>query len=73
MGDIGAGIVDCRSQTCRVELHDDGTGRLRRSLMTLAHQLSETLPTFTANTLPRPKGGSKLGRLIMCWRPMFAD
>ena len=37
--------IDCRSQTCRVEIADDGSGRVLQRLPELTHRLSEKLPT----------------------------
>jgi len=41
-----------------VELHDDGSGSLGKSMPMLAQQLAGTLPTATANTIAEPGGGS---------------
>jgi hypothetical protein len=60
VGGLHADSVDCRSQTCRVELHDDGSGRLGKSMPVFALQLAGTLPTITASTVPQSSGGSTL-------------
>jgi hypothetical protein len=58
IGHIQADSIDCRSESCRVELHDDGTGRLGKSLPMLAIQVASALPTITANNVARPDGSS---------------
>jgi len=58
VGGIQADNIDCRSQSCRVELHDDGSGHFAKSLPLFALQLAGTLPNVTANTIPQPGGGS---------------
>ena len=58
VGGVQAQNIDCRSDTCRVELHDDGSGSLSKSMPMLAQQLAGTLPTATANTIAEPGGGS---------------
>jgi hypothetical protein len=59
-GGLQAENIDCRSSSCRVELHDDGTGRLTKSLPILAQQLAGSMPTVTANTIPRGDGTSNV-------------
>ena len=59
-GGIQAQNIDCRSDSCRVELHDDGSGSLSKSMPMLAQQLAGTLPTATANTIAEPGGGSTM-------------
>jgi hypothetical protein len=58
VGHIQADSIDCRSESCRVELHDDGTGRLTKSLPMLAIQVASALPAITANNIARPDGSS---------------
>lgn len=41
--------VDCRSQTCRVEITDDGSGKLRKLLPIFVHHVGPALPTMTAD------------------------
>lgn len=60
VGGIQADNIDCRSQSCRVELHDDGSGRLAKSLPLFVLQLAGTVSTMTANTIPQSGGGSTL-------------
>jgi hypothetical protein len=52
--------IDCRSQTCKVEIIDDGTGQVQRDLPLLASDLGETLPNVQAKH--QDLGG---GRLLM--------
>jgi hypothetical protein len=59
-GGLQAENIDCRSSSCRVELHDDGTGRLSKSLPIVAQQLAGSMPTVTANTIPRGDGTSNV-------------
>jgi hypothetical protein len=41
--------VECRSQTCRVEIADDGSGKLGKALPMFVHHVGPTLPTMTAD------------------------
>jgi hypothetical protein len=56
VGGLQAENIDCRSSSCRVELHDDGSGRLSKSLPILAQQLAGSMPNVTANTIPQGDG-----------------
>jgi len=56
VGGLQAETIDCRSNSCRVELHDDGTGRLSKSLPIVAQELAGSMPTITANTIPQGDG-----------------
>jgi hypothetical protein len=59
-GEQGGGIqaenIDCRSSTCRVELRDDSSSRIKNALPTLLMQIGESTPTVTANTIPLGNG-----------------
>lgn len=57
VGRMQADSIDCRSQTCRVELHDTGSGRLNRNVSMMVLQLAGALPNMTANSEVRPDGG----------------
>jgi len=59
-GALQAENIDCRSSSCRVELHDDGTGRLSKSLPIVALQLAGSMPTVTADTIPQEDGTSNV-------------
>jgi hypothetical protein len=58
VGGIQADNIDCRSDSCRVEVRDDGSGSLSKSMPMLAQQLAGTLPTITANNISQPNGES---------------
>jgi hypothetical protein len=58
VGGMQANNIDCRSDSCRVELHDDGSGRLSKSLPVFAIQLAGQMPSITANTIPQADGSS---------------
>jgi hypothetical protein len=60
VGGLQAENIDCRSSSCRVELHDDGTGRLSKSLPIVALQLAGSMPTVTAETIPQADGTSNV-------------
>jgi hypothetical protein len=60
VGGLQAESIDCRSSSCRVELHDDGTGQLAKSLPNLAQQLAGAMPTITANTVAQGDGTSNV-------------
>ena len=59
-GSIQAQNIDCRSGSCRVELPDDGSGRLSASLPLVALQLAAQTPNIVANTIPHGNGTSTL-------------
>jgi hypothetical protein len=58
VGHIRADRIDCRSESCRVELHGDLTGSLAKSVPILAIQVASALPAITANNVGRPDGSS---------------
>lgn len=58
MGHMQADSIDCRSDSCRVELHDDGSGQLNKNLPMMAQELSGTMPNITANSVTRPDGSA---------------
>jgi hypothetical protein len=60
VGGIQADNIDCRSESCRVELRDDGSGRLSKSMPMLAQQLVGTTPSITANNIAQANGDSTL-------------
>jgi hypothetical protein len=53
-----AGAIDCRSQTCRVELKNDGTGTLDKQLPLFAQTLGPVLPRIDA-AHERDPGGTE--------------
>jgi hypothetical protein len=48
--------VECRSRTCRVELEDDGSGQLGKSLPLFAQQVGQVLPNISADHVDEPDG-----------------
>ena len=48
--------VECRSQTCRVEITDDGSGAMAKDLPMFVHQLAETLPSMQADQIDDGNG-----------------
>ena len=52
--------IDCRSHTCRVELHDDGSGKLDPGLAELMPNLSGTLNRMYVNRADDPAGGKSV-------------
>jgi hypothetical protein len=60
VGGIQADNIDCRSSSCRIELHDDGSGRLAKSLPVFAQQLGGTMPNLTADNIPNGNGSSTM-------------
>jgi len=59
--------VECRSRTCRVELADDGSGELGQILPIFAQQVSEDLPSITADRV-EDAGGTAAMVLYMSRR-----
>jgi hypothetical protein len=56
IGHMQADSIDCRSDSCRVELHDD-SGQLNKNMRFVGQQLVGTLPNITGNSVVRPDGG----------------
>jgi hypothetical protein len=52
--------IECRAQTCRAELADDGTGDLAKSMPLFLQQLAGTLPSVTANEIESGDGGKRM-------------
>jgi hypothetical protein len=52
--------IECHSHTCRVELADDDTGELAKSMPVFLLQLGQTLPSVTANQVEDGAGGRTL-------------
>ncbi|MES2353484.1 MAG: hypothetical protein V4568_03605 [Pseudomonadota bacterium] len=50
--------VECRSHTCRVEIIDDGSGQLAKSMPLIAQRVAQTFPTMTANQIDQGNGTS---------------
>jgi hypothetical protein len=48
--------IECHSRTCRVEIADDNTGDLAKSLPLALLQLAQTLPYVTANHIQDSDG-----------------
>lgn len=48
--------VDCRSQTCRVEIADDGAGKLGKLIPMLAQRVGQSLPSITVNHVEDASG-----------------
>jgi hypothetical protein len=48
--------VDCRSRTCRVEIPDDGSGRVAEALPLFANELAATLPNMVAHQVVDASG-----------------
>jgi hypothetical protein len=60
VGEMQANNIDCRSDSCRVELHDDGSGRLGKSLPIFALQMAGQIPSITADTIAQADGSSTI-------------
>ena len=60
VGNIQANNIDCRADSCRVELRDDGSGSLAKSMPILAQQLAGALPSITASNISQANGDSTL-------------
>jgi hypothetical protein len=52
--------VECRSQTCRVEIADDGSGGLDKALPMFVHQLAQQLPSVTADRVDDGRGAASM-------------
>jgi len=48
--------VECHSRTCRVELADDGPGKLGVLLPMFAQQVGDQLPSVVADRIANPAG-----------------
>ena len=56
MGHMQADSIECRSESCRVELREDGSGQLNKSIPILAIRLAGMLQNITADSVTRPDG-----------------
>jgi len=54
--------VECRDQTCRVEIEDDGTGQLNGRMPFIAMGLSDVLPNISAERVDR--GGDRSSMVL---------
>lgn len=52
--------IECRANTCRVEMTDDDTGKLAKSMPLLVQQLAQTLPSVTANQVDDGDGAKTM-------------
>lgn len=52
--------VECRSQTCRVEIADDGSGAVSKDLPLFVQQVGGTLPSMQADRIDEGDGQSTL-------------
>lgn len=52
--------IECRTQTCRVTIDDDGSGTLSRRLPSLALSLIDVLPTISAERVDQGNGRSAM-------------
>jgi type IV secretory pathway VirB10-like protein len=48
--------IDCRTSTCRVEVQDDGSGKLPMIVPMLAVQMAGSLPNLVAEHIDQPNG-----------------
>jgi hypothetical protein len=51
-----AHTVECRQQTCRVQIEDDGSGRLSSRMPFLTRGLADVLPQVSAERIEQPNG-----------------
>ena len=54
------GNVDCRSRTCRVEISDDGSGKLDKQLPLFVQSVGKTLPNMQAERVGERSGPSMM-------------
>jgi hypothetical protein len=52
--------VECRSHTCRVEIADDGSGKLGKILPMFAQQVGQELPSVVANRVEDAGGAATM-------------
>ncbi len=52
--------VECRSSTCRVEIVDDGTGKLAMAVPLFILQLGKTLPYAMVNQVDQGNGAKTM-------------
>lgn len=48
--------IDCRTKTCRIEIGDDGSGIVPRTLPMFMVRMADTLPNVIAQRLEQPNG-----------------
>ena len=61
--------VECRAQTCRVELQDDGSGKLTARLPLLAMGVADVMPTISAERVDQGNGRSAMVLYLSTQRP----
>jgi len=52
--------VECRSHTCRVEIADDGSGKLGKIIPIFAQQVGQELPSLVANRVEDAGGAATM-------------
>lgn len=57
--------VECRASTCRIEIADDGTGRVNKSLPLWSQQLVDVLPRMVGQTVVNQNGQTETVLYLM--------
>jgi hypothetical protein len=61
--------TECRAQTCRLEIPDDGSGKVNAALPVLASQLATVLPYVDADQVDDGAGGKTVVLYLANSRP----
>ena len=57
--------VECRSETCRLEIGDDGSGTLHKNLPLFAQQFADTMPRMAGRPVSDENGQSRMVLFLM--------
>lgn len=57
--------VECRASTCRIEIADDGSGRINKSLPLWSQQLVDVLPRMVGQTVVNQNGQTETVLYLM--------
>jgi hypothetical protein len=61
--------VECRASTCRIEIDDDGSGDLNKSLPLWSQQFTDVLPRMVGQTITLQNGQTELVLYLMAPEP----
>lgn len=61
--------VECRANTCRIEIRDDGSGRVNKSLPLWSQQFTDVLPRMVGQTVTHQNGQSDMVLYLMGPQP----
>lgn len=57
--------VECRAQSCRIDVDDDGTGALHKQLPLFAQQFADSMPRMAGRQVRDERGGTRMVLYLM--------